>query len=265
MSLIEPARADFAKGLRVMLRTQFALVMREARMRHGRSRIGYAWALIEPFAVISIMTLVFSGVLAGGRFQPSLAVFFATGFLPFVYFRHASSFIGMSIEANMPLFNYPPVRELDAAVARFVLDSVTSILIATLVLSTMIVLFDLPAPAHPEIMVLAFAGSGLFAFGVGLNLAALQRQFQMTNYVYGLLMTPAFVFSCIFFSLSSVPPMFKSILVWIPVVHAVEGFRLGYYPTYDGHDISLSYLFLSALILIFFGMAQFMLRRRGLL
>lgn len=257
--------ADFSVGWKAMLRSQFALILREARMRHGRSRIGYAWAILEPFAVVLLLTLFFSGVIRGGAIHPEIAVFYATGVLPFKYFRHASSFIGLSLEANAPLFSYPTVREFDAAVARLVLDTITSLLITVLVLGVLIAIFGLPGPAHLQTMLVAFAGLGLLALGVGLNVATLQRRFQMTHHVYNMLMTPAFFLSCVFFSLNSLPAEFREILAWNPLVHGVEGFRLGFFKDYGDQYISFGYLYLVGLVLLFLGMAQLLLSRRGLI
>jgi capsular polysaccharide transport system permease protein len=257
--------ADFFAGWNAMLRSQFALILREARMRHGRSRVGYAWAVLEPFAIILLLTLFFSGALRGGPLHPEVAVFYATGVLPFKFYRHASSFIGLSLEANAPLFSYPTVRELDAVLARLVLETVTSLLIMTLVFASLMAIFDLPGPAHLETMLIAFAGLALLALGVGLNVATLQRRFQMTHHVYNMIMTPAFFLSCVFFSLNSVPAEFRNVLAWNPVVHGVEGFRLGYFKDYGDQYLSLGYLYLFGLVALFLGIAQLLLSRRGIL
>lgn len=256
---------EFILGFRGMLRTQFALILREARVRHGRSRIGYAWAVLEPFAVLSVMTLFFAGLTRSGPLDPEFALFYATGVLPFQYFRHASAFVGLSIEANTPLFNYPAVREFDAALARLMLDTVTSMLICTLVFTFLTVLFDLPGPAHLGTLFLSYFGLGLLAMGIGLNVAALQMRFMMAHYVYNMVTTPAFFLSCVFFSLTSVPPPFRDILAWNPIVHGVEGFRIGYFPEYSDTYISLGYLYFVGLTLLFLGMLQLLLSRRGLL
>ena len=259
------ATREFILGFRGMLRTQFALILREARVRHGRSRIGYAWAVLEPFAVLSVMTLFFAGLTRSGPLDPELALFYATGVLPFQYFRHASAFVGLSIEANTPLFNYPSVREFDAALARLTLDTITSLVICTLVFVFLTVIFDLPGPTHFGTLFLSYFGLGLFALGVGLNVAALQRRFQMAHYVYNMITTPAFFVSCLFFSLTSVPPHLRDYLVWNPIAHGIEGFRVGYFPDYSDTYVSLGYLYFVGLTLLFVGMLQLLLSRRGLL
>lgn len=252
-------------GMRIHARTIFALVLREARVRHGRSRIGYAWAVIEPFAVVAMVTIFFSGLVGMRSLSNSLPIFVALGVVPFQYFRHASAFVGLAFESNKPLFNYPYVHELDAAIARLLLDSITSIVIACLVMGFLMLVFDADLPAHPHVLLTAFVGLGLLAFGVGLNVAALQRIFMTASHVYGMIMAPSFFLSAVLYSIENVPPEFRAILVWNPLAHGIEGIRLGYYKVYHAQYVSLSYLYLVAGTLILSGLLQLLLKRRGYL
>lgn len=250
-------------GWQTFLRSLFALVLREARVRHGRSRLGYAWAVLEPFAVTAAMIYFF---VALGRRGGSLdyAPFYASGILAFAYFRHASSFIGLSLEANGPLFSYPRVRELDAALARLTLDTITSLLICTLVFTFMFFAFGADPPRALGQMLLAYFGLSLLALGVGLNIAALQRRFNMAAHVYNMLMAPAFVLSGVFFTLQSLPYELRHIIAWNPILHGVEGFRAGYLSGYPDHHIDLPYLYFMGLLLTFTGMIQIILSKRGM-
>lgn len=246
----------------VMGRTLFALVLREARVRHGRSRIGYAWALIEPFAIVVMISLLFSGFLGGRRISYDLGIFYVLGVVNFQYFRHASHYIALALDANSPLFNYPSVHEFDAVLARLTLDTMTYIVITLLMIGFISVVFGATGPAHPQWMYLSFAGLGLLALGIGLNLAALQRRFQTTVQVWGLITAPLFFFSAILHSAAAVPTEYRTYLLWNPVVHGTEGFRSGWYPSY-GEYVDLPYLYLCALITIATGLAHLLVTRRG--
>lgn len=246
-----------------MGRTLFALVLREARVRHGRSRIGYAWALIEPFVIVAVITVLFSGILGQRSMSHELGVFYALGVVQFQYFRHASTYIGMAIEANGPLLNYPTVHEVDTALARLILDTATYAVITCCVIIFLIAFFRASGPAHPEWMLLSIGGLALLAFGIGLNLAALQRRFEMTMHVWGLLSAPLFFFSALLFSLSSLPTEYRDILLWNPLAHGIEGVRRGWYPAY-GDYVDLPYLYFCAALTIALGLAQVLLTRRGL-
>jgi capsular polysaccharide transport system permease protein len=258
------AIAQLRAGLRVQLRTIFALILRETRVRYGRSRIGYAWALIEPIAIVTFFTLAVSGFLGRRQFSTDFGVFVALGVINYQFFRHASNFIALSIEANTPLFNYPSVHEFDAALARLILDSATYFTIFWVIFGFIVLVFGATYPAHPQAMLLSYFGLGLLALGVGLNLAALQRRFEMAVMIYGLITTPMLFLTPVLYSLESLPTDMRNFLVWNPIAHGVEGMRHGYYVSYGSTYVSFSYLYMVAIILIGIGMVQVLLTRRGM-
>ncbi len=229
----------------------FALVLREARVRHGRARIGYTWAIVEPVLLISILTFLFSQIGTGDR--ADFALFFATGVLSFQLYRNTSAYVSMSFDQNRPLFNYPMVKPMDAALARLVLDGSTHIVVITLVLTFQVFALDAPAPNDIPQMFLALSLMLMMGFGAGVSLAVIRRFMPSVSNVYLIIMGPAFFISCVFFSLSSLPTLYRDILVWNPLVHGVEGFRAGYYQEYQDADIDLFYLFTWVVVLNFFG------------
>ncbi|MGH1331725.1 MAG: ABC transporter permease [Paracoccaceae bacterium] len=240
--------------LTINLRVIFALVLREARVRHGRARIGYTWAIIEPVLLISILTFLFGLVGRGGTSSGDFALFFATGVLAFQTYRNTSTYISMAFDQNRPLFNYPMVKPMDAALARLVLDGSTHAAVITLVLCFQIYALGAPPPNNIPLMILALALMLSLAFGAGVSLAVLRRFMPSISNVYLVIMGPAFFVSCVFFSLSSVPTLYRDILAWNPLVHGVEGFRSGYYYGYQNADVDLFYLFTWVVVLNFFGL-----------
>lgn len=242
------------KNLIVQLRVVFALVLREARVRHGRARIGYLWAIIEPVMLIVILTILFSQFRDNSTANGGFALFFATGVLAFQSFRNTSQYVSGSFEQNKPLFNYPMVKPMDAAYARLVLDSATHIFIIFLVISFQIIVLDAPAPTNIPRMALAIALMLSMAFGAGVTLAVLRRFSPAMFNVYLVIMGPAFFVSCVFFSLNSVPTFYREILAFNPLVHGVEAFRAGYYPIYPDGDVDLFYLFSWVIVLNCFGL-----------
>jgi capsular polysaccharide transport system permease protein len=258
------ATRRFRRGLQVQCRSIFALILRESRVRYGRSRIGYAWAFIEPIVIVALISLIVAGVLGRRDLSFDFGVFYAIGVVNFQFFRHSSQFTALSIEANTPLFNYPAVHEIDAALARTILDSVTYLVIYIVIFIFVVLVFGATWPAHLETMLLAFIGLSLLALGIGLNLAALQRRFEMTIHVYQIASAPLFLFSAVIFSLESISTGLRDILVWNPVVHGVEGARQGYYGSYGEAYVSFGYLYFVALALIASGMFHVLLTRRGM-
>lgn len=236
------------------LRVIFAMVLREARVRHGRARIGYTWAIIEPVLMISILTFLFKQVGTGGANGLDFALFFATGVLSFQLYRNTSSYVSMSFDQNRPLFNYPMVKPMDSALARLVLDGSTHAAVITLVLCFQVFALDAPTPNNIPLMILALLLLLFMAFGTGTSLAVFRRFMPSISNVYMVIMGPAFFVSGVFFSIASVPTLYRDILVWNPLVHGIEGFRSGYYHGYPDADVDLFYLFTWAVVLNFIGL-----------
>lgn len=240
------------RSLIVTFRVIFAMILREARVRHGRARIGYTWAILEPVLLITAMTLLFKefGRAAGAG---NFALFFATGVLAFQLYRNTSVYVSMSFDQNMPLFNYPLVRPMHAAFARLILDGSTHFVVIVIVLGFQVLFLDAIAPADIPRMVQALLLLLAMAFGAGVSLAVIRRFMPSISNVYLVIMGPAFFVSCVFFSLSSIPTEYREILAWNPLVHGVEGFRAGYYPEYADADVDLVYLFGWVVVLNCFG------------
>lgn len=240
------------KPLIIHIRVVLALVLRESRVRHGRSKLGYFWALVEPVMQVTILTLIFREFRGAGS-GAEFALFFATGVLAFNMFRNTAAYVMNAFEQNRALFNYPMVKPVDAVFARFILDISTNLLIIIIVLGAQIAFMDAPLPANVPLMILPLVLMALFALGVGISLAVLKRFLPAAQNMYHIIMSPAFFVSCIFFSMSSVPTKYRELLALNPLVHGVEGFRLGYFATYNAPEVDLMYLFTFVMIFNCFG------------
>ena len=163
------------KGLKTQVRVIFSLILREARVRHGRSKFGYAWAIVEPAALIIFLTFLFSQVRAGAVTSVDFATFFATGVLPFQMFRSTTQYMSVAIEANRPLFNYLPVKPIDAVIARWILEICTLSIVMVLVYGFQIWVLGAPAPFDIAGILLVVAVIATMALGAGLTLAIGRR------------------------------------------------------------------------------------------
>jgi capsular polysaccharide transport system permease protein len=138
--------------------------------------------------------------------------------------------------------------------ARLVLDGSTHAVVISLVLCFQIFALGAPPPNNIPLMFLALTFLLMMAFGAGVSLAVIRRFMPSISNIYMVIMGPAFFVSCVFFSLSTVPTLYRSVLVWNPLVHGVEAFRSGYYHGYPDADVDLFYLFTWVVVLNFFGL-----------
>ena len=232
-----------------------ALTLREARVRYGRSRLGYFWAVVEPVIMIGFLSAVFSAFrnaqpAAGGSF----AVFFASGVLPFQLFRSSSTRISSAIEANRPLFNYPLVRHLDTIFARAVLEVSTHIVVMIFVFTFQHFYFRSPPPADIGMILVAIGLMAALALGVGMIIAVITQTIPSITEFYAVIMGASFFLSAVIYPVSVVPSFYRDLLLWNPLVHGIEAFRSGFFAGYRADDMDLAYLGLFAMSTIAIGL-----------
>ena len=123
-----------------------ALMLREMATTYGRSPLGYLWAILLPAAQIAVLAICFSIMMRSPPLGTNFVIFFATGMLPFRMWREMSGQLSTSITFSRQLLVYPSVTYLDAILARFLLNSLTNMLVFYVVIAGTILAFDTRFP-----------------------------------------------------------------------------------------------------------------------
>ncbi|WP_126977803.1 ABC transporter permease [Frigidibacter oleivorans] len=254
-----PAAPARRGGLSPRARVIGALVLREMQTVFGRSPGGYLWALAEPLAAIALLSLGFSIALRAPALGSSFALFYATGWLPFMLFLDLSGRVAQAGRFSRPLFAYPPVRLTDALIARFLLGFGTHLVILLLVLAGL--RLGLAAPMDPRAgpILRATGSAGLLAFGAGAVNCALFAVWPLWERVWQILTRPLFVVSGLFFLPDAMPHPWAGRLMLNPVAQVVADLRRGIYPGYDPPGLMPVYPLLLGLALLTLGL--FLVRR----
>ncbi|MBO6860642.1 MULTISPECIES: ABC transporter permease [Roseibium] len=240
------------KSLKRQFAIVFALIVREMTTRYGNKFGGYMWAVLDPVLTIGILTLVFSAITHVPPLGRSFTLFFATGYAAFYMYKSMSDQVSSAVDANRALLNYPVVRPLDAVIGRIVLQVATLfvvnlLLFGTLALSTPFETLDLgPILLASTIAMVLGAGVGA-ANIVWFNLSSTYQQ------IWGIINRPAFLVSGVFFLPETMPPAFREILLWNPLVHIIGLLRTGFYPTYRAGYVDMPYLVGMSVFSISFG------------
>lgn len=236
------------------LRTVVALILREMATTYGRSPGGYAWAVLEPTAGIVLMTLVFS---AGFRSPPlgvNFAIFYATGMIPFLMYLDISGKVSMAILFSRQLLAYPGVTYVDAMLARFILNALTQLMVAYILFTGILLLFDTRTTLELDLIALGFAMTLAISLGVGVINCFLISMFPIWQRIWAILNRPLFILSCIFFTFESVPEPYRDWLWYVPTVHLVGTIRSAFYSGYDASYVSPLYVFSLSGVMILTGL-----------
>ena len=149
------------------LRAIFALILREMATTYGRSPGGYIWAIAEPVAGITFLTLIFSLMLNSPPIGNSFALFYATGMLTFLMFSDVQARVMLSLMYSKPLLAYPTVNFIDAIFARAILASMTALLNTVLVAGAAIYFFEGPIRINYLVVLEGLGLTALLGLGVG--------------------------------------------------------------------------------------------------
>ena len=236
------------------LRAVTALMLREMGTTYGRSPGGYLWAVVEPAAGIALLSVIFSIGFRAPALGISFPMFYATGMLPFLMFSIVVNKVAQSLNFSRPLLAYPTVTFMDALIGRFVLNMLTQLMVAYVVLTSILLLFETRITPDYSVIVQAFALTALLSLGIGTLNAYLMTQLPVWQQAWNIIMRPMFLVSCIFFLFETIPQPYREYLWGNPLVHLVGLMRRGFYGTYDAPYVSVGYVITISLVSLTFGL-----------
>lgn len=252
-----PARPGQPVGSRVRfasLRAVVALMLREMYTSYGRSPGGYLWAVLEPAAGIAILTIILSFAFVSPPLGTSFAMFYATGMVPFLAFSDVSGKVAQTLHYSKPLLTYPSVTFVDAIIARFILNMLTQIFVSFIVFGGLLAFVQLTSGVDYVLLAQSLVMVGALSLSIGTLNTFLVTRFPVWQRVWGIVMRPMFVLSCIFFLFETIPQPFRDYLWYNPLVHIVGQMRSAFYSTYDASYVSATYVYLFSLIVLVFAL-----------
>jgi capsular polysaccharide transport system permease protein len=247
----------FSNALGSWLSVISYLMVREFDQKFRGNRLSVLLAVAEPVLLISLMIML-RGLFRGQfpAYGLSTAVFYSSGVFPFY------TFMRLSYRARQTKYDTSQRLPRVSATALLIASAIAE---ATLILSTMLAWFgalwlygleeaapySIPECAKPILLLMTFG------IGVGLINSALSRRFALWSYLYGRLTRGLMLLSGVFVVADLLPYFARSILIWNPLLHGIEWFRLGLYGTYPVHTLDRDYLMTCAGISLFVGVISY--------
>ncbi|MGP3699880.1 ABC transporter permease [Rhodobacter sp. NSM] len=246
------------------LRSILSLMLREMATSYGRSPGGYLWAVAEPIAGLVLLTIVFTFAFRSPPLGNNFALFYATGFLPFIYYTSITSRVGLAVRYSKPLLAYPKVNFLDTIISRFLLNTITNLVVFTIVFTGIIFFYGLNVVVDFWAVAESLSMVALLALSLGILNCFLFTSFPAWEQVWSIINRPKFILSGILFVVDTVSEPFRSILLLNPLVHIIAKMRAGFFPTYDARYASPLYVYSTSLVILFFGLLLLSRYHRGL-
>ena len=218
-----------------------ALMLREMSTRYGRSPGGYVWAVLEPLGGVLILGMGLSLLVRTPSLGSTFFLFYATGFLPFTIYQNLALMVGRAIQFSRPLLFYPAVTWVDAVLARFILNSLSSILVTYILLAAILALADTQTVLDLPPILVSIGLAMLVGLGLGVLNCALIGLFPSWDMIWSIATRPLFLASGVLFLYEDMPRGVQDILWYNPLMHVTGYMRMGFYPMYSPNYLSLTF------------------------
>ncbi|MBU8538260.1 ABC transporter permease [Falsiroseomonas tokyonensis] len=242
---VAPPPPPLRRAVATRARIVDALLLRETRTMFSGSRLGYAWALVEPLSHVLLLSAVF--FFLGHDSRPpigdAMLTFYMTGVLSFLFFAHMTERAMDLPAANRSLLLVPAVGLFDILAAKAVLSAVTDLVVAAVTFALLIALGVGKLPEDPAAMVACYLMLFLLSFGVAcVNMVASTVTSAWEK------LWPSFLrlqyFTCgVFYHPLDMPEDIRNLILLNPLVHVTEWMRQAYFHGYESPFLDIPYLF----------------------
>lgn len=236
------------------LRTIFALILREISTTYGKSPGGYLWAVLEPTLALAVLSAIFSMAVRNPPLGESFALFYATGYLPFMAFNDVANKSATSLNYSKPLLQYPAVTFIDALLARAVLHILTHVLIAYIIFCGLALIMGVDIKPNYPMLALGYVLAACVGFGIGCFNCFVMMSFPVWERIWQILTRPLIFISGLFLPYEAMPDVAQDILWWNPLIHIVGFVRTGIYDFYEGDYLSLLFPLMFSFVTMVLGL-----------
>ncbi len=232
---------ELLHALNVQRRVISALTLRETRSRYGDSKLGFFWALFEPFAHIVVFIAIFSALGRASPIGENLGLFLLTGIIPWLLFSNIVSQIMAGLSANKALLGYPQVMPIDITISRVILEF-SSLFLVMLFFLGIAVYLGISIRIGSFLDMMSVIGLiVLLGTGIGLINAAIVPHYPSYRSIYSAFVRPFYFISGIFFTADFLSPEVYEMIDFNPLIHLIEWFRSGFYQSFDSDLYDPSY------------------------
>src|SRR5260370_1728284 len=203
----------------------YTLSLFRLNVRYKQSVLGWAWALLQPLALMGIYTVIFTRVATittGGTPYP---VFVFSGLLPWIFFSTsiASAVHGLVLHPNLLTKMYFPREIIPLS---YLAAGLADFCIASLILLGLIVHYHVALTwnllyAVPIVILL-----GGFAAAIALFFSAIQVRFRDVGLAMPFVLQVWMFTVPVVYSLQSVPVRFRRLYLLDPAARLIDNFRI---------------------------------------
>jgi capsular polysaccharide transport system permease protein len=252
-----------ASALRRYMQILGALLRREEESRR-QAPVESIMSLLEPIFLIATLSCFF-WFLSRRQVSPlggAPILYYATGFFPLYFFIYLSRLMRGSVD--QPNQRLPIEQRLDHIIVHIILRIIDYAILGLILFGGIYLLFSTEAmPDDLTKVIAACAAIVGLGFGWGVLNLVLSRTSRFWGFVFPSISRSLILFSGVFFLPDFLLPETRHMFSFNPMMHAVQLFRLGFYPQYPAVGLDTHYLAYSAIIFLFVGFVVERISRRS--
>lgn len=234
-------------AIEVQFRVLNGLILREAKTRYGRHKLGFFWMFFEPMLLVGLFLafkLLIQSNTSGGM---SDVYFIITGICPFLLFNRTMTGLAGSIISGRTLLAFPQITTFDIVLSTALLELSTLMMVFAAMVLGASVLIEPISIENPLAVLYGTLLLGISGTGIGLIFAALVPILPaVKNVAMPLLGRPLFFTSGIFFSVDMLPESVRGYLLINPLLHMMEIIRSGFFYQFESRYADWHYASLFA-------------------
>jgi ABC-2 type transport system permease protein/capsular polysaccharide transport system permease protein len=228
-----------------------ALILREMLTRYGRNNIGFLWLFVEPMLFTLIITVFWAATRSVHGSSIPIVAFALTGYSSKNLWRNMPSRCIGALKSNRALLHHRQVKIFDIYAARILLEimAATTSFVALGICIYAVGWLDAPEDALQVLFgwfLLAWFGAGL-----ALLIGSLSERWDVIGKLWPPFSYILFPLSGIAFVVDALPKQMQEIVVWLPMLNALEFLRDGWFGSMFRAHYDVGYVVLFNLCLTF--------------
>ncbi|ORE95523.1 ABC transporter permease [Acuticoccus yangtzensis] len=220
----------------------YSVAMREAQTRNVESPVGVFSMVLEPVAMLTMMTIIFTYVrLRTGGMGDYIMVFLMTGIVPLSVFRSSVTGGDRTYNRMKRLLVLPNMQPIDLVIGGILLQLLAMMGLYTLITFFFHYFYGTDTPEYFWLSMLPAMGNCCIAFGFCMLNMVIKLYFKFWGTLFGILTGPLNIVSGMFFTAETLPPAMLKYLYYNPFMHSTELTRSFYFPEYTSHFFDIYY------------------------
>ncbi len=233
-----------------------ALLMREVITRYGRNNIGFLWLFVEPMLFTLAITALWTATRSVHGSDIPIVAFALTGYSSVLVWRNMPGRCIKALRPNASLLFHRQVKIIDVYLARILMENIAAST-SFVVLGVLFWTIDWLLPPEDALQVLGgWLLLGWFGASLAMFLGALSESFDVVEKLWAPFSYLIFPLSGAAFIADALPERMREIVLYLPMLNAIEYLREGYFGSKMHAHYDMGYLLLFNIILTFLAINQ---------